>query len=334
MPITSRDVAVMAGVSQPTVSRALRGDPRVSAATRARVLRAAEALGYVTHEAGRSLATRRTHRIGVVLTDLGNPFYPHLVGPLHDELARLGYQMTMLTERSERALLNERLVDGSLDGAVLMTATLDSVLPAELTRRGFPFVFLNRDAATGGDAAVVENEAGGRLAADFLVSLGHRHIGALFGPRSTATGRDRELGFRLGLAEHGIAVPADAARYGAFEFRTGHALLEEVLAARPQPTAVFCGGDAIALGALNAALAAGIDVPGQVSVIGFDDIPMASWEAFRLTTVSYDLVQMVAGACRLLTERIEDAQVRSAAPRRLTYAPSLVERNTHAAAGA
>ncbi|MFD7924215.1 LacI family DNA-binding transcriptional regulator [Streptomyces sp. NPDC059740] len=340
MTITSRDVARLAGVSQPTVSRALRGDARVSAATRERVQRAAQALGYVTSEAGRSLVTRRTHRVGTVVTDLANPFYPHLVGPLHDALEGHGYRMMMFAERSDAALASERLVDGSLDGVVLMTSTIDSALPAELTRHGMPFVFLNRDVGEGsGDAAVVDNTLGGRLAATLVADLGHRHVGGIFGPPDTTTGREREYGFRLALAERGLAVAADAVRHGPFEFETGHRLLAEVLAARPRPTAVFCGSDAIAIGALNAALAAGVRVPQELTVVGFDDIPMASWESFRLTTVSHDLKEMVAGATRLLLDRIEAARAPEdsgareqgprSAPRRVVSVPHLVERGTH-----
>ncbi|UYM23126.1 LacI family transcriptional regulator [Streptomyces albus] len=104
MAITSHDVARLAGVSQPTVSRALRDDSRVSAATREKVRRAAEALQYVPSEAGRTLSTRSTRRIGVIVTDLTNPFYPHIVAPLHDELRGLGYRMMLLTERSDAAV--------------------------------------------------------------------------------------------------------------------------------------------------------------------------------------------------------------------------------------
>lgn len=337
MTITSHDVARLAGVSQPTVSRALRGDARVAVATRERVARAAEALGYVTSEAGRSLVTRRTRRIGTVVTDLANPFYPHLVGPLHDELEQRGYRMMMFAERSDSKMSTARLLDGSLDGVVLMTSKIDSALPAELTRRGLPFVFLNRDSGEGsGDAAVVDNELGGRLAAELVADLGHRRIGGIFGPQDTTTGRERELGFRLALAERGLAVQADAVRRGPFDFATGHALLTEALTADPRPTAVFCGSDAIAIGALNAALAAGLRVPHDLTVIGFDDIPMASWESFRLTTVSHDLGAMVRGATRLLLERIEQESADGtplpveAPARRVVSVPHLVERGTHA----
>ncbi|MER5495404.1 LacI family DNA-binding transcriptional regulator [Streptomyces sp. NPDC002454] len=331
MAITSRDVARLAAVSQPTVSRALRDDPRVSEATRARVREAAQALGYVPSEAGRNLVTRASRRIGIVVTDLTNPFYPHLIGPLHDELERLGYRMMLLAERSDAKIAGEQLLDGSVDGVVLTTGTSDSTLPAELQRRGLPFVFLNRESAAGaGDAAVVDNAEGGRLVAAELVRLGHRRIAGIFGPSDTTTGRDRELGFRLALAESGVGLPPEYARHGPFEFDTGYRGLRELLELEPRPTAVFCGNDVVAIGVLNGAVHAGVRVPEDLTVVGFDDLPMAGWEAFRLTTVHYDLPGLAAAAARLLVERIADRKG-DLPPRREVLTTTLVKRGTHAA---
>lgn len=329
MSITSHDVARLAGVSQPTVSRALRGDPRVAAATRENVRKAAEALSYVPSEAGRSLSTRATRRIGVVVTDLTNPFYPHLVAPLHDELERLGYRMMLFTERSDEAVATERLLHHSIDGVVLTTATTDSRLPADLDRRKVPFVFLNRESdSANAHASVVDNAEGGRLAARLLLDHGHRRIAGIFGSGNTTTGHDRELGFRLALAESGVALPEDAVRRGPFEFDTGHAALLELLTADPRPTAVFCGNDVVAIGALNAALAAGLRVPEDLTVIGFDDIPMAAWEVFQLTTIRYDLHAMAESAARLLVHRIKGEA--SPEGERVRWPVTLVPRATHA----
>ncbi|MFZ3566104.1 LacI family DNA-binding transcriptional regulator [Streptomyces sp. BH097] len=331
MAITSHDVAKLAGVSQPTVSRALRDDPRVSLATREKIKRAAQALNYVPSEAGRTLSTRSTHRVGVIVTDMTNPFYPHVVAPLHDELERLGYRMMLLTERSDEAVAEEKLLDQSLDGVVLATATTDSRLPALLERRGMPYVFLNRDTGRPGDfASVVDNEGGGRLVAQELVGLGHRRIAGVFGAANTTTGRDRELGFRLALADAGIGLPDDRVVRGAFEYGTGYAALPSLLDAAEPPTAVFCGNDVVAIGVLNAALAAGVKVPDDLTVIGFDDLPMAAWEVFRLTTVRHDLSELAFQAARLLARRI--AGEVDADGERLVLPTEFVPRATHAKA--
>ncbi|MER5495410.1 LacI family DNA-binding transcriptional regulator [Streptomyces sp. NPDC002490] len=328
MGITSHDVARLAGVSQPTVSRSLRGDPRVAPGTRERVLAAAAALNYIPSEAGRSLSTRATKRIGVVVTDLTNPFYPQLVAPLHDELERLGYRMMLFTERSEDAVAMERLLDQSIDGVVLTTATTDSMLSGELIRRGLPFVFLNReDDSERADAAVADNVAGARLVAAELARLGHRRIAGIFGAANTSTGRDRELGFRLALAEAGVGLPETHVRRGPFEFATGRDALAQLLAAGPAPTAVFCGNDVIAIGVLDAALKTGLRVPADLTVIGFDDIPMASWASFELTTVGHDMHAMARTAARLLVRRI--AGVDTAGTERVVFPAEMILRHTH-----
>ncbi|MEU9593745.1 LacI family DNA-binding transcriptional regulator [Streptomyces sp. NPDC048219] len=329
MGITSHDVAKLAGVSQPTVSRALRDDPRVSPATREKVREAARALNYVPSEVGRSLSTRSTRRIGVIVTDLTNPFYPHVVAPLHDELGRLGYRMMLLTERSDEAVAQENLLDQSLDGVVLATATTDSRLPALLDRRDVPYVFLNRDTGRAGDyASVVDNEGGGRLVARELAALGHRRIAGVFGAANTTTGRERELGFRLALADEGIGLPEDRVVRGPFEYETGYEALPFLLGASQRPTAVFCGNDVVAVGVLNAARAAGLSVPADLTVIGFDDLPMASWEVLRLTTVRHDLPELARQAARLLVRRITGRA--DPAGERLVLPTEFVPRGTHA----
>ncbi|MBA8826111.1 LacI family transcriptional regulator [Saccharopolyspora lacisalsi] len=335
MLITSHDVARFAGVSQATVSRALRGDSRVSAATQDRVRRAAEALNYVPSEAGRSLSTRTTRRIGVLVSDLTNPFYPHLIGPLHDELERCGYRMMLLAERSDDALVTEQLLDHSIDGAVLTTTSTGSGLPDALRRKQLPFVFLNRvdgrdgvDGRNGADAAVVDNERGGRIAAAELAELGHRATGLLGGSDDTSTGREREQGFVAGLADAGIVLPDNRIRRGPYDFDTGYFGLSELLAADPSITAVFCGNDVVAIGAYNAALRAGVRIPDELTLVGFDDLPMASWEAFALTTIRYDLRAMARAAARLLLERLSGEAPDSA--QRVVVDPELVRRGTHA----
>ncbi len=328
MSITSHDVARLAGVSQPTVSRALRDQPGVSPQTRARVRSAARQLGHVTMQTGRALATRQTSKIGIVSAELSNPFYPALLGPLHAAFVERGYRTTLFTDRADEPFEAAPLLDGSLDGAVLTTSRTDSALPGELLRRGVPFVMVNRtvDGARG-DSCFGDNVAGGREVADFMVRLGHRRIGAIMGPEETSTGRDRTLGFRARLLEAGVAWdPARLVR-GPFAAETGHAALRELMRATRPPTAIFCGNDVIALGALNAASELGIAVPEQLTLVGFDNIPMSSWPIVGLTTMSVDLGEMAASAAGLLVSRM---QAPSTAPRHRVIDPLLVLRRTHA----
>lgn len=306
MTVTSRDVAQLAGVSQPTVSRALRDDPRVSEATKVRVRRAAERLGYVPSDAGRALSSGRTRRIGLLLTDLENQFYPHIIAPAFHQLESRGYQLMLHTEAADNDVVAERLISNGLDGVLLATSTIDSVVPLRLRDRGLPFVYFNRtSAAVRADSAVVDPAQGMIEAAQVLFERGHHRIAAILGPANTSTAVNREIALREALAQHGISIPAHYVHRGPFDTATGQAGTERFLNMSEPPTAIVCGNDVVAFGALNAARSAGVDVPGEVSIVGFDDLPSASWPIIRLTTIAYDLDALVRRAADLLIERIE-----------------------------
>lgn len=306
--VTSHDVARLAGVSQPTVSRALRDSPKVSEDTKQRVRQAARALGYVPSETGRALSSGRTRRIGLLLTDLDNQFYPHVIAPMHHELEAHGYQLMLQTESSDTGTVAERLIANALDGVLLATTTVDSVVPVRLRDRGVPFAYFNRTAdAMEADSATVDPRPGMREAAGEIAALGHRRVGAIFGPRNTSTALERETALRDALEEHGLTIAAGHTHRGPFDFDTGHAGARLLLDREVRPTVIVCGNDVVALGALNAAKELGVDVPGEVSIVGFDDLPAAGWPLIQLTTVAFDLDEMARTAARLLVDRIEES---------------------------
>lgn len=329
MAVTSHDVARLAGVSQPTVSRALRGDPRVAPATRERVELAAAQLGYVASELGRSLATRSTRQIAMV-ADLRNSLYPMLVEPLHDRFAEHGFRMVLLAERGDDAISYERLLDRSVDGVVLTTTSIGSTLSKDLLERRMPFVELNRlSGRRRVDGVTADNRAGGAAAAELLLAAGHRRIAALFGPERASTARDREAAFRETLDAAGVSLPENRICRGGFGYQDGLAGLAAVMRGRHRPTAVFCVGDTVAVGVLNAARQLGLRVPDDLAVIGFDDIPMASWPAFDLTTIRVDLLAMARAAADQLVRRIGGDET---AARTRTFPVEPVLRSTHAQA--
>jgi LacI family transcriptional regulator len=304
--ITSRDVARLAGVSQPTVSRALRDDPKVSEATKKRVRDAAHALGYAPSAIGRALSVGRSTRVGLVVTDLENQFYAHVIAPLHQELERLGYDLVLITESSDSGPVAEHVVAHGLCGVVLATTTVDSILPARLRDRGVPFVYFNRTApSVAADSVTVDPEQGVRELLDDVLARGHRRIGAVFGPRNTSTGEQREQVVRSVLDEHGVGLAHRDVLHGPFDFRTGYEGARTLLDRPDPPTLVLCGNDVVALGALNAAKELGVAVPGDVSIAGFDDLPTSGWALVRLSTVAYDLDGMSREAARLLVGRVE-----------------------------
>ena len=326
--ITSRDVARLAGVSQPTVSRALRDDPKVSEATKKRVRDAAAALGYSTSPIGRALAVGRSTRVGLVVTDLENQFYGHVIAPMHRELERLGYELVLITESSESGPVTEHVMGHGLCGVVLATTTVDSLLPARLRDRGVPFVYFNRTAQSiQADSVTVDPEAGIRDLLREVIDSGHRRIGAIFGPRNTSTGEQRENTVRAVLDEHGLALAHRDVLHGPFDFATGFEGARRLLDRDDPPTLVLCGNDVVALGALNSAAEMGVAVPAEVSIAGFDDLPTSSWALIRLSTVAYDLDEMSREAARLIVARVEqpDAQ-----PRHTVYPSRYVARATTA----
>ncbi len=325
--VTSHDVARLAGVSQPTVSRALRDSPKVSEPTRRRVRDAASKLGYFPSDTGRALSVGRTHRVGLVVTDLANQFYTHTIAPMHHALESLGYQLVLHTEESDSALVADRLLSSSLDGLVLATTATDSVLPVRLRDRGVPFVYFNRRAsAVEADSVEVEARSGMRELSERILALGHRRVGAVLGPANASTASNRELVLRETLAAAGVALPIALSYRGPFDFDTGYAGARRLLAQDPRPTVIVCANDVVAYGALNAARELGLDVPGDVSVVGFDDLPEARWPLLQLTTVAFDLDAMARRAAGLLVDRLAFGP---GEPYRHEWFPShLVERAT------
>jgi LacI family transcriptional regulator len=330
--VTSHDVARVAGLSQSTVSRALRDDPRVAPATRERVRAAADSLGYVPNALARNLVLRRTRTVGMLVTDIGNPYYPNLIAPLHDELAELGYRMVLfaeqLPENGDQHL--HALLDRGIDGVVLTTTTITSSLPTELSAQGLPFVLLTREVdGIAADTVAVDNALGASLMAAEILRLGHCRIGAIFGPSETSTGRDRERGFRAALAAAGVELPDEAVRRGPYVVESGHAAMKELMQLEDRPTVVAGFSDLVAIGAVNACRELGLRVPDDVSITGWDDLPLAAWSSFRLTTVDQKMNEMARTAARLIVEQIEG--VAGPRPRRVLFEPELVLRSTLAA---
>ena len=326
MSVTSFDVARLAKVSQSTVSRALRGDPSIAAATVRRVQAAAQQLNYVPSERARDLSTGSTRRIGM-LVDLDNSLWALLVGSLHDILADRGYRLTLLAGHGDEQSIEASLAGGGVDGVIVSTVSLHSELPRLLARRGIPTVLLHRytdDADV--DASVADNRAGGALAAQLLLDAGHTRIGALLGPADTSTGRDREVGFRERLEAAGVPLRPQWVRHGAFDFAHGRTALPEVMRGRHAPTALLCANDTIAFGALDAAFTAGSRVPGDVAITGFDDLAEASWASVSLTTIAVPFADMLRSAVTLLTERIAGY---SGSARRVVHGVTPVLRRTH-----
>ncbi|MCV2488892.1 LacI family transcriptional regulator [Geodermatophilus sp. YIM 151500] len=328
---TSWTVARAAGVSQSTVSRALRGDPRVREETRRRVDEAALRLGYVPNSLAAGLVRRSTRTVAVIVSDLTNPFFPSLLTPIYDELQLLGYRVVLLTERTDIPTGQEtlrRLLDRSIDGVLVTTATLGSRFAVELQQRRLPMVLLNRYIdGLDVDRVTSDNHGGAVIGGRHLLDLGHRRIAVVRGPANTSTSRDRLAGLTEALAEAGLSLDPALVREGTFSHQNGYQHTRELLRLPDPPTAIVCGNDVVAFGAIDAALSLGVRVPDDVSILGYDDIPMAAWEVFQLSTLRQPIGDMARAAVRMLAERIEGAD-EIGPGREQVFATSLVRRAT------
>ncbi len=304
--VTSIDVARLANVSQSAVSRTFSPNAAVSAKTRERVLAAARQLGYTPNALARSLITRRTNIVGVVMADMTNPFYPTVLEELVRQLSNAGRQVLLLTTTPDRQIddLLPLLLQYQVDAVVIASATISSAMAGVLTGRGTPVVLFNRHVPGAQVSAVMcDNVEGGRLVANLLLDAGHRRVAYIAGKPDTSTNIDRETGFGDRLRERGAAPPLH--EQGAYTYEAGYDAATRLLDRSERPTAIFCANDIIALGALDAARSAcRLRVPEDVSVIGFDDIPAAAWPSYQLTTIRQPVEQMVAVAVDLLTQAL------------------------------
>lgn len=330
--ITSQDVARIAGVSQPTVSRALAGDRAISQSTRERVFAAAKDLNYVMPRTNGGRGRRKNRVLGVVVAALNNSFYTYLLSCLHDELAAAGYSMILMIdqyESSEDLSKLQLLLDNTLDGVIFTTATVRSSAVRFLHESGVPLVLAVRSVVDL-DVDVVEsdNVMAGREAVQHLLQLGHRRIGFILGPRDTSTSIQRFHGARGTMTERGISVDEELCIWGPYSHEAGYSSVLNLWQRSDPPTAVICGNDVIAIGALDGARKRGIDVPSRLSIVGFDDIPMAGWANIQLTTVRQGIIEMAALTARRMLERIQSPEELPA--RRDLLPTSLIQRATTA----
>lgn len=291
-------------------------------------MKAVQSLNYIPSQIGRSLSTRSTQRVALV-ADLGNPLFPQLMTPIHNALMAHGYRMVAFAESgdSDTAVEYDSLFNQSVDGVILTTVRLDSTLPAALARRGIPFALLNRTIpGTEPYSCVADNVGGAQLVAERFLVDGHTRIGALLGPDVTSSALARERGFRDALADAGVALPSRYLFREWFTYEGGYMGLKAVMAARPAPTAIFCVNDYVAVGAINAAIEMGLRIPDDVALIGFDDLPVAGWPAFDLTTVRVDFDAMSRGVVDLLVQQLREP---GTAPGQRTFPTELVLRKTH-----
>ena len=290
--ITIKDVAREAGVSVATVSRVYTGADRVSEPTRLRVREVGSRLGYAPHGAARSLITRKTSTIGVLLPDLYGEFFSEVIRGIDQAAQRAGYHLLVSSahEQSETFEAALRSMRGRVDGLIVMSPGLDAGAALAGLPASLPVVLLNSAAhAERLDSIGFANFEGAQAMVRHLVGLGHRRIAIITGADGNFDSAERTRGYRAALAEAGIEPDEDWAIAGDFSESSGYAAAVELLELRPRPGAVFATNDSMAIGALSRLREAGLEIPGDIAVAGFDDIPMARYMNPPLTSVHVDI---------------------------------------------
>ncbi len=307
MAVTLKEVAERAGVSRSAVSRTFTDGASVSARTRAKVEQAASDLGYAPNALASSLTTGRTKLIGLVVNNFHNPLILEVFDLFTRGLQDRGLRplLVNLTEATDPVATVRMLRQYSVDGVIVASSTLPSSFAESFKAAGLPVVHAFGRASTAPDVAVVgiDNVACGRMAAEALIARGYARVGFLGGPRGATSTQDRAAGFLGKLAEHpGIDISVSYA--GDYTFDAGRERMQRILADGPAE-AYFCGDDLLAVGALSAVREAGLSVPGDVGLIGLNDMETARWQLIGLTTIRQPVAAIIAAAIELVVATIE-----------------------------
>lgn len=331
MAVTLRDVARAAGVSASAVSRSYTDGAPVSQATRARVKAAADRLGYLPNRLASSLTTGRTRLVGIVADDFGNPFFLRVFDLFTRGLQDQGFRPLLINlsgpgaaETAVRALR-----EYSVEAAILVSASLPPAFARAFKAAGVPVVHAFARAAVEPEISQTGiNDAGaGRLAAKVLFDRGYRKLGFIGGPERAMPTRDRFNGFRNMVLKQGQTLAAAFAP--AFTYDAGRAAMMALLADDPCE-AYFCADDVLAVGAIAALRGAGVSVPGDVGVIGMNDMEMAGWSGIDLTTIALPVAQIVEASVELALAQIRDPLHQ---PEAKTFGCLVIERGTLRPAG-
>jgi len=301
-PVTSFDVAREAGVSQSAVSRAFTPGASIAADTRDRIIAAAEKLGYRPNPLARSLMRGRSNIVGVGVGDLANPFFVQTLQLLSDALDAAGLRLMLFPahggSRAEPSI--KEILHYRIDALVLLSVDASSNLTEQCRRAQVPVIHFNRTTAARDASCVIgDNGNGARAIAAHLLAGGHRSLAFLAGTADSSTNAAREAGFTEYLAEHGVAPPLR--EHGEYAFEPSMAATRQLLLRKDRPDAIFCANDIMAFAAITVARHEfGLDVGREISIAGYDDVPMAAWPAFALTSYSQPPREMIDATLRLI----------------------------------
>ena len=326
--VTSTQVAERAGVSQAAVSRVFTPGASASLKITDKVRRAATELGYRPNVLARSLITGKSHIIGLVVAYLENQFYPEAIEKLSKTLQIHGYHVLVFMasndEKANQSVIDE-LLDYQVDGIITASVSMSNALTARCEAAGIPIILFNRlqdDARLSGVSS--DNFRGGYKLAEFLIQSGHQRIAHIAGWKGASTQRDREAGFMSGLAAHNMAL-FDRTE-GNFHYEQAQQAARDLFAKQDQPDAVFVANDHMAFAAMDVVrFELGLRIPEDVSFVGYDDVALAAWPSYDLTTVRQPTNRMVTETVQMLLARIDNPD---AEPRRISIDGPLIIRGS------
>lgn len=308
--VTIKDIAREAGVSYSTVSRVLNNKEYVRLEKRAQVLQAAERLHYVANPQARSLAGGRSRVIGLLVPDLGNAYIGEVVRGIDDELAAIDYDLMLYTthrQKTRESTFVFNLTHGMTDGLLLLLPLNPEAYLETLHEERFPYVVIDHQGFDAFSPTVIaKNYQAAFGAMTYLIRLGHRRIGFVHGRPDLNSAIERLRGYRDALEAHGIPFESELVVEGEFLQGPSYLAANRLLDLPQRPTAIFASNDLSAFGVMDAARNRGLSIPGDISVLGFDDIPQAESVRPALTTVRQPLAEMGQIAVRMLLDYVED----------------------------
>lgn len=294
--VTIKDIAKAAGVSPSTVSRALNDSPLISAATKERIKRLAQELGYERNELARGLVKGSFGALGLIVPDIANPFFAEITKGVEEAARKRGFGVLLCTTQGEEAREEEylRLLRRKrVDGLIIASVTLDDPHLRELQGSKIPFVLVSRlSRRVEAPYVVVDDKKGGRLAVEHLVDLGHEKIAFIGGPANVHSSRERMEAYKEVLKERGLPYDPGWVVFASFSQEAGREAARSLLSGGKRPTAIFAANDLIALGVMEAAEELGLRIPEDLSLVGYNNISYAALPRIQLTTVAQPTYEM------------------------------------------
>jgi DNA-binding LacI/PurR family transcriptional regulator len=327
---TIADVAKKAGVSVSTAARVLSGRGYAAEPTKRKVLEAAGELGYVPNQIARSLRTRQTRMVGLLIGDVENSFYSVIAKNVESVAKGAGYHVVLCNSDDDPAIEREylKLLEGMRVDALVVTPTSKNRRHlAALIDEGIVIVQVDRRVdGLAADAILVDNEAGSANAVTYLIEAGHSRIGILTGELTVPTARQRLVGYERALKEHGIPVRGELIRTGSFHREHAIEDATDLIGVRPAPTAIFAANNILAEAALIALGQHGLRVPRDVSLVAFDDVQWMSMVEPPVSAVRQPIADMARGAAELVLRRLREG--RQGPPSTIVFRTELVERDS------